>query len=328
MRPTKFSRFRCRKLAWMISFLALHYLGCVLGQNRGVGESSRRAEYNSVWKDLWVALTLGKVKHFIWKCFHCIVSVKEMLSKRKVTGEPLCPVCCEEPESLLRLFSCCEFAQAVWIFSPLCLDSVTVGGEDFRDWFSTLLARWKGGGENEARLSLAFAIILAFTVGNYEKLQSEITRAQFEGDSLNLIKMIKAELAIHKDIEVKVQGIRRLACDFRVSPLKFVSSVLLDYLPQESINSVFFLTPSQECYFSDTNNVQETYNALENNFSIPLFYSNALREDVLCLEEEMRSGDLGSADGVQLANVDERGKELLQLKRKFDKPKFSHRCCR
>ncbi|KAE9445980.1 hypothetical protein C3L33_22120, partial [Rhododendron williamsianum] len=72
-----------------------------------------------------------------------IVSVKEVLFKRKVAVEPLCPVCWEEPESLLHLFSRCKFAQSVWKFYPLGLDSVSVGGEDFRDWFTTLLARWK-----------------------------------------------------------------------------------------------------------------------------------------------------------------------------------------
>ncbi|KAI8558770.1 hypothetical protein RHMOL_Rhmol04G0123100 [Rhododendron molle] len=51
-------------------------------------------------------------------------------------------------------------------------------------------------------------LVLASTLG--------VSRVQFEGDSLNLIRMIRGELAVHRDIEVIVEDIRRLACDFRM----------------------------------------------------------------------------------------------------------------
>lgn len=49
-----------------------------------------------------------------------------------------------------------------------------------------------------------------------------VSRVQFEGDSLNLIRKIRGELAVHRDIEVIVEDIRRLACDFRVCEFSFV----------------------------------------------------------------------------------------------------------
>lgn len=57
-------------------------------------------------------------------------------------------------------------------------------------------------------------LVLASTLG--------VTRVQFEGDSLILIRMIRRELAVHRDIEVIVEDIRRLACDFWVCDFSFI----------------------------------------------------------------------------------------------------------
>ncbi|KAL6995376.1 hypothetical protein U1Q18_005513 [Sarracenia purpurea var. burkii] len=111
-------------------------------------------------------------------------------------------------------------------------------------------------------------------------------------------------------------------------------SANLLYFSQQSRNSYgsnnnFF--PSQENhYFSDSNNhVQEPNSNLEstdfyamggeNNFEVPFFPDNAM-VDIVCLNEEIGSGELGNADG-QPAN-DAGSAEELQLKRKFDIPEL------
>lgn len=86
---------------------------------RGTGESSRREEDKRIRNELWAAPTPCRIKHFLWKSYHNIVPVKEVLFRRKFVGDPICPVCLEEPESLVHLFTQCRFAQSVWKSSPL-----------------------------------------------------------------------------------------------------------------------------------------------------------------------------------------------------------------
>lgn len=100
---------------------------------RGTGESSRREEDKRIRNELWAEPTPGRINHFLWKSYHNIVPVKEVLFRRKFVGDPICPVCLEEPESLVHLFTQCRFAQSVWKSSPLSLDAAAVGGCDFRD---------------------------------------------------------------------------------------------------------------------------------------------------------------------------------------------------
>ncbi|KAH7861063.1 hypothetical protein Vadar_021190 [Vaccinium darrowii] len=93
---------------------------------KGYGESSRREEHKGFWNELWSLPTTGKIKHFLWKACHNIIPVKEVLFKRKITRDPICPMCLNESETLIHLFTQCKFAQVVWKSSPLCLDFASI----------------------------------------------------------------------------------------------------------------------------------------------------------------------------------------------------------
>lgn len=70
---------------------------------RGTGESSRREEEKQMWNELWSLPTPGKIKHFLWKCYHNILLVQEVLFKRG-SREILCVQCVWK--SLRQLFNC------------------------------------------------------------------------------------------------------------------------------------------------------------------------------------------------------------------------------
>lgn len=55
-------------------------------------------------KKVWSLRTLGKIKHFIWKCVHSILPIRENLFRRKITSELNCPVCRMDCETLPHFF--------------------------------------------------------------------------------------------------------------------------------------------------------------------------------------------------------------------------------
>lgn len=133
-----------------------------------MGESSGRREYDHLWKKIWSLPTQGKIKHLFWKALHNILPVKEVLYRRKIVADPICPVCLEESESFVHLVAHCKFAQFFWKSSPLQLDSGSIAGMDFCIWFANLLERWKGAdGVDEIE---AFVVVGVGEFGNVEMI--------------------------------------------------------------------------------------------------------------------------------------------------------------
>ena len=46
-----------------------------------------------MWGNLWRLLILNAAKNFLWRASHEILPTKVSLYKRKVVGDPLCPIC-------------------------------------------------------------------------------------------------------------------------------------------------------------------------------------------------------------------------------------------
>ncbi|KAI8546647.1 hypothetical protein RHMOL_Rhmol07G0135700 [Rhododendron molle] len=69
-----------------------------MGQ-REEGEGSDRMRRKKIWKSVWALPYQGKVKHFVWKCLHDIVPVKDVLARRNMVSDVLYPLCKEEEES-------------------------------------------------------------------------------------------------------------------------------------------------------------------------------------------------------------------------------------
>ncbi|KAI8530636.1 hypothetical protein RHMOL_Rhmol11G0074900 [Rhododendron molle] len=179
----------------------------------------------------------GRRRHFIWKCFHGIVSVKEVLFKRELTWRAETRMIFLEAQKSLA-----KVAAERGPDPPSAVQrwSLQVGGVIKFNFDAGLDIRSRQGGvglvgrDSSGRfvaarclalsgittplvaeaLAAREGLVLASTLG--------VTRVQFEGDSLNLIRMIRGELAVQRDIEVIMEDIRRLACDFRVCEFSFV----------------------------------------------------------------------------------------------------------
>lgn len=94
-------------------------------------ESSNGSQDEGKWKRIWHMKAPGKVRTFIWKCLHDIVSVNNNLVKKKVPVECLCPICGLWPETVSHTLFNCDRAKRVWLLSPFrfrpeVMDSVQI----------------------------------------------------------------------------------------------------------------------------------------------------------------------------------------------------------
>lgn len=68
-----------------------------------VGEGSNRVQRKEHWRSVWALPCQGKIQHFVWKCFHDILPVNDVLVRRHLANDVLCPLCKEDRESVVCL---------------------------------------------------------------------------------------------------------------------------------------------------------------------------------------------------------------------------------
>jgi hypothetical protein len=78
------------------------------------GECSKKAIYSEVWKKIWKLKVPGVKKNFLWKVGNNILPTKENLYKKKITQDPLCPICGLFSESVGHILWSCSSSVAVW----------------------------------------------------------------------------------------------------------------------------------------------------------------------------------------------------------------------
>jgi ribonuclease HI len=74
-----------------------------------------------LWKQIWRINVPRVVKLFLWQACNNILPTKEKLFKRKITDDPLCPVCCREVETVGHALWSCSAARDVWLESNVCI---------------------------------------------------------------------------------------------------------------------------------------------------------------------------------------------------------------
>jgi len=62
-----------------------------------------------IWKKLWKTITLPKIDIFCWTLVHGNILKGEHLEKRGIEGPFICPLCCENNETIL-----CNYPKTVW----------------------------------------------------------------------------------------------------------------------------------------------------------------------------------------------------------------------
>jgi hypothetical protein len=83
-------------------------------ENRDKGGCSRRDVLTDLWNKIWRCNVPRVVKLFLWQACNNVLPTKENLYKRKITNDPLCPVCSLEIETAGHALWSCSGAWDVW----------------------------------------------------------------------------------------------------------------------------------------------------------------------------------------------------------------------
>jgi ribonuclease HI len=102
------------------------------------GSCSNTHVTQDLWKKVWSLKGSRVVKFFLWKACNDVLPTKEKLFKRKITPDPLCPICGSEPESTSHILWNCPAAQDVWSECNGKLQKRKCGGDDFMELLESL----------------------------------------------------------------------------------------------------------------------------------------------------------------------------------------------
>ena len=91
-----------------------HVARMISKQNNGLGESSRTAHGNLVWKRLWKTNIPNKIKAFEWRACQNVLPTKENLACRGIMDNDRCELCKQAPKSVLHVLWECGVAQDIW----------------------------------------------------------------------------------------------------------------------------------------------------------------------------------------------------------------------
>lgn len=80
-------------------------------------EFSRVAEKEGVWKSIWRLRVPGVVKTFLWKAISNYLPTRKTLYERKISNNPLCPICEKEVETVSHTLWSCGATSDVWFNS-------------------------------------------------------------------------------------------------------------------------------------------------------------------------------------------------------------------
>ncbi|XP_012087681.1 uncharacterized protein LOC105646438 [Jatropha curcas] len=89
-----------------------------------------------LWKTLWRCSVPLKILNFGWWLIREVVPCLQLLRKRRVNVEIMCPKCHASEESLLHLFVQCSFARSVWMLTSVGWQFPRVSS--WRAWLETV----------------------------------------------------------------------------------------------------------------------------------------------------------------------------------------------
>jgi hypothetical protein len=84
-------------------------------ENREVGSYSSGDKLTILWNKIWKIQVPRVVSLFLWQAYNNVLPTKENLFKRKITDDPLCPVCLMEVETIGHALWSCTTACNVWM---------------------------------------------------------------------------------------------------------------------------------------------------------------------------------------------------------------------
>jgi hypothetical protein len=95
------------------------------------GDSSRAGQFRMLWKQIWKIHTSQVVKVSMWRACHNVLPTKANLFCRKVTEDPLCPLCDTEVETIGHILWSCPAAKVTWSMCSRKIQKSFIDHEDF-----------------------------------------------------------------------------------------------------------------------------------------------------------------------------------------------------
>lgn len=120
----------------------------------------------SLWKDIWNLHTSPKIRIFMWNMCQNALPTKDNLFQRKVSPDPLCPLCHYERETVEHLFLLCPWTNQIWDNTELHLVAVTL----WNMWKARNQAVFRGiEPEASAIIDSALAVLKSYNRWNPRK---------------------------------------------------------------------------------------------------------------------------------------------------------------
>ncbi|XP_071916173.1 uncharacterized protein [Coffea arabica] len=104
-------------------------------KNKAQDNSSTNKERSKVWNQFWGLNIKHKIKHFLWKCLHCILPTNEEIFRRTGKGDPLCKCCGEEQETTEHALLLCKARKLAWATFPVSWDGIKDYSWNFWKWW-------------------------------------------------------------------------------------------------------------------------------------------------------------------------------------------------
>ncbi|XP_035550016.1 uncharacterized protein LOC118349461 [Juglans regia] len=115
----------------VFSVKSAYFLDCLIKQ-QFVGEASNGVVVEELWRNLWQLHVPGNIKHFLWKALTDILPTKQVLLKRQIVEDGLCPICQSNEENVIHVLWNCSATMDVWGERESPLNKWCSGYKDFR----------------------------------------------------------------------------------------------------------------------------------------------------------------------------------------------------
>ncbi|RYR47166.1 hypothetical protein Ahy_A07g033110 [Arachis hypogaea] len=118
-----------------------------------LSKASTSQNLREVWKTIWRLPVPQKVKIFLWKAVHIILSVNVNLYQRRCAVKPSCSICQVENETVEHALLLCPWTRAVWFGSSLQIAPTTNNVTSFEKWMMDTVRKIKSGtGKEQDRI--------------------------------------------------------------------------------------------------------------------------------------------------------------------------------
>lgn len=121
----------------------------------------------SLWKCIWKAQVMPKVKNFIWRLVIGAIPTNANLQKRGMKLSSCCSICNGESETSEHIFLRCPWVKAVWFGLLFQWSMERMNLTDFKSWFLERIDRIsESGGDNcEPLIAMFFNILWGIWTG-------------------------------------------------------------------------------------------------------------------------------------------------------------------